>query len=101
MDEKGYSAQYIALAGTSAGGQLALLYSYSRAEDAAIPLAFVVFQCGPASMKYWFDSVAEDGAAAIELLSPINYVGDHSVPTLLSHGRKDFVVPFEAAPCSC
>lgn len=97
LEEKGYTAGYLALYGASAGGQLVLLYSYTRAEDSAIPLAFVVSQCGPASMKYWFDAETEDGASVVERLSPINYVRADSVPTLLSHGRKDSLVPYETA----
>ena len=96
LDEKGYTAGKIALAGTSAGGHLALLYSYSRAENSAIPLAFVVSQCGPTSVEYWLDATTEYGAKAIQELSPIEYVSSNAVPTLFSHGQKDSIVPYEA-----
>lgn len=47
LSGQGYKTPKIALAGFSAGGHLALLYSYSRAAESPIPIAFVFEKVGP------------------------------------------------------
>ncbi|MBE6725028.1 MAG: alpha/beta hydrolase [Ruminococcaceae bacterium] len=113
------------LTGASAGGHLSLLYAYSMAEISAIKPACVVDYCGPAllsdekllftapehhpPMDQWIELFSnltgipftlENWKAVIRELdrySPVTYISDSSVPTILVYGMKDDVVPFSNA----
>ncbi|MBR0191068.1 MAG: alpha/beta hydrolase [Thermoguttaceae bacterium] len=113
---EGYQTSKIALSGVSAGGHLALLYSYSRAEESPIPIAFVFEFVGPSDFCERTLG-AKDSAGFIsfvtgqkinpedlnkpeikelgESLSPISFVTEKSVPTICAYGGKDWLVP----PC--
>ena len=110
---EGYQTSKIALSGVSAGGHLALLYSYSRAEESPIPIAFVFEFVGPTDFCERTLG-AKDSAGFIsfvtgqkinpedlnkpeikelgESLSPISFVTEKSVPTIYAYGGKDWLV---------
>ena len=113
LEAKGYQTSKIALSGISAGGHLALLYSYSRAEESPIPIAFVFEFVGPTDFCERTIG-AEDSAKLLsfitgktikpehlskpkvkklaESLSPISFVTEKSVPTIYAYGGKDGLV---------
>ncbi len=106
--EHGVDSSRIALIGRSAGGQLALLAGYSVVDPSIRGL--VAFYA-PSDQKYGYDNPSKplvfdsrgilEGflggtpaavPAAYASSSPINYVGAHTIPTLLIHGRRDELV---------
>ena len=114
LRERGIASGKVALAGYSAGGHLALLYSYKRAETSPLDIAFVCSMAGPSeiSESVWGRDMAKrvgtrltgveitdgmlDSGEADELLasvSPTSFVTPDSPPTLLMHGGKDTTVP--------
>lgn len=113
--ELGFTIDRAALSGASAGGQLALLYSYSRTDESPIPLAFVFEQTGPTDFhgSTWNldDTVVasfvsgftgqpvtaeqvKSGEAEelIDLVSPTAWVNENTIPSLIAYGMKDSVV---------
>ena len=118
--EKHHPVKAVALSGISAGGHLAMLYAYSRADRSPIPIAFVCQQVGPSCFEkgMWtnhpeWDYVLamagsgygmtqeayENGSMAkvVELISPALKIDEHSVPTIAAYGGKDGLVPFTHA----
>ena len=113
LTAEGYQTSKIALSGVSAGGHLALLYSYSRAEESPIPIAFVFEFVGPTDFCERTLG-ANDSAGLLsfivgkkikpeyvnkkkvkelaESLSPVSFVTDKSVPTIYAYGGKDWLV---------
>ena len=107
------------VAGYSSGGHLALMYAYTRASSSAIEPVAVWDQSGPTDLSnarsynsginVFLDAFSyltdvkvnsstfsnSDVQAALKKASPISYVNRDTVPTLITHGRKDNVVPFE------
>ncbi len=115
--------------GGSAGGHLALLYAYSRADSSAIPPAAVVSDCGPTDLSdeyYYYNEdlqknnglgdeefVAEvlgwacgykhtyatraEAKEALRFVSPLYYVNENTVPTVINHGMVDDIVPYRNA----
>ena len=113
LEKEGYHAPKLAIAGLSAGGHLALLYAYSRAEESAIPIAFVFEKVGPVSFhkEFWGADIAAlligygagkkvdagklddpEIVAAADSLSPVHFVGPDSPPTIFAYGGKDTLV---------
>lgn len=112
-DEKGLNITKLATSGYSAGAHLSMLYSYSRPEESAIPLAFAANKVGPSDFTAEAWGEAGPGIAQmlagtalteqymkegkekelIELVSPVYYVDENSIPSLLAYGGKDQVVP--------
>ncbi len=113
LGEHGYKASKIALGGFSAGGHLALLYSYSRAEESPIPIAFVFEKVGPSDLSEkafgpeMSAGIVSGGTghriAASDLglpesqrlvasLSPVSFITTNSVPTIFAYGGKDDLV---------
>ena len=112
-DEKGLNITKLATSGYSAGAHLSMLYSYSRPEESAIPLAFAANKVGPSDFttEAWGEAgprIAKMLAGTaiteqymnegkekelIELVSPVYYVKESSIPSLLAYGGKDKTVP--------
>ena len=118
--EKKLNINKIALAGDSAGGYYALMYSYMNVNYSPLPIAFVASRVAPCDMEYerWKDfytdeqyinlinlmagksfKVSDIAAKSVDLvrtaiyLSPVNYLTRASVPTLFAYAHKDTVIP--------
>ena len=112
-DEKGLNITKLATSGYSAGAHLSMLYSYARPEESAIPLAFAANKVGPSDFttEAWGEAgprIAKMLAGTaiteqymnegkekelIELVSPVYYVKESSIPSLFAYGGKDKTVP--------
>lgn len=115
------------LTGISAGGHLSLLYAYARKNEAPVRPACVAALCGPTDLTHPFyysednavakaagvanfrriisngvrdplplDDLASAGPALAKY-SPVNYVGEDTVPTVFGHGEQDEIVPYQNA----
>ncbi len=107
--EKGIKITKVAPSGYSAGGHLAMLYSYSRADECPVEIAFTANRVGPSdfSAEAWGSSgpslarslagkeisakLSED--EIVKYVSPVSYVTKDSVPSLFAYGGLDVVVP--------
>lgn len=110
---EGYRVSGLAIGGFSAGAHLAMLYAYSRAEQSAIPIAFVFEKVGPVSFRrdFWDDRIASvligygariqvdrdnlddpEVVAAANSLSPLHFVKDGAPPTVFAYGGEDTLV---------
>ena len=97
----------VAIFGYSAGGHLALLYSYSRNTDGKI--GSVISLAGPTDIqdrRLWetpglYDEIvlmADDpDPAGWSIANPVQFVSPANPATLLIHGTNDSVVPFSQA----
>ena len=115
--EKGAHIRQMAIAGTSAGGHLAMMYAYHHSHP--LPLRFEAIKVGPADFRILFpydeNSKAEDVENfvfsctgkrmkakdcskelldSIKLLSsPVNYLNDSTaLPAIFAYGEKDWLV---------
>lgn len=122
-EENGVNINKVLLTGDSAGGHLSLLYAYSRAETAPIKPAAVVSNSGPADLTdenfYLNNALGDEEYVSLLLsyacgqkfeyayreavkqalleVSPIYYVNENTVPTVINHGVKDSIVPYSNA----
>lgn len=123
---KNINIEKVLLTGSSAGGHLSLLYAYKCSENSAIKPVAVVDYCGPTDLTddyYFSDEQNQEGSLAYFTLfsnlisetitkenlntpkiqskllefSPITYVCDSTVPTVICHGFKDEIVPISNA----
>ena len=110
----------IALAGDSAGGYYALMYSYSRIIQSPLQLCFTAARVAPSDMTYdrWkgfytdeqyinlvnlmagtsytagdITAKANDVNRTALYLSPVYYLNRSSLPTLYAYAYKDTVIP--------
>ncbi len=116
--ELGYRPSGLALAGESAGSHLAGMYAYSRAQDSAIPVKCLIGITFPVSWRQGtFNNYSSaecanyinmisgasitgkqyrDHDPAIEPilheLSPVDYINEKTVPTLLGFAGKDTTI---------
>ena len=120
LQEKGILVDKVMLTGLSAGAHLSLMYAYTRVNTAPIKPVAVASYAGPTNLydnNFYITSHVEDikklifsisGANIIKgsltdskdallAASPINYVNENTVPTLICHGTKDDVVPYSNA----
>lgn len=121
--EHGVNIDKVLLTGRSAGGHLSMFYAYTRKDTAPIPPVAVVNECGPTDLndinfyynnglgdtdyicqlasyacgKYLTIDTMEEAAEELAAVSPITYVDENTVPTVIAHGVKDDVVPFSNA----
>lgn len=120
---KGVNIEKVMLAGSSAGGHLSLLYAYKHADMASVKPVAVANYSGPTDLtdsNYYIGN--ENGLGYLDLFSklchttftadnylneemqaklleysPIDFVGERSVPTLICHGDIDDIVPHSNA----
>lgn len=122
--ERGKDINKVLLTGYSAGGHLSMLYAYARKDTSPIEPVAVVDYCGPtdlvdpafydetaneekkyvfklmASLAYGEELTLENAYLAHDVLkkaSPICYVDENTVPTVINHGHKDELVPYTNA----
>lgn len=117
---KGVNIEKVLLTGNSAGGHLSLLYAYKYANRASIKPVAVANYSGPTDLTdvnyyinnenasgyldlfsrlchttFTFDNYLDDEMQEILLeYSPINYVNESTVPTIICHGDEDDIVPY-------
>ncbi|MBQ7117532.1 MAG: alpha/beta hydrolase [Clostridia bacterium] len=122
-EKKGVKINKVLLTGSSAGAHLSMFYAYSRKDTAPITPAAVCSYCGPTDLydsNFYYESALGDTATVCGLMSwacgqtftieekdsakdalysvsPIAYVNENTVPTILCHGEKDDVVPYSNA----
>ena len=115
----GITVSRVALYGDSAGGHLSLLYAYKYAELSPIPIAFCVGRVAPTD---FYDYGLFYGAGKlvtplvlsqltgamitpismeacrpeIAAASPITFVTEDTLPTILAYGGKDTLVPLSS-----
>ena len=115
LAQRGCKTSKIAIGGVSAGGHLAMLYSYSRAAQSPIPIAFVFEKVGPSdfSEKAWgaqtsaalvsggsgkkvaaADLGLPESQKLVASLSPVSFITKGSVPTIFAYGGKDDLVKY-------
>lgn len=119
-DENKLNINKIALAGDSAGGYYAMMYSYTRIIQSPLQIMFTAARVAPSDMTYekwkgfytdeqYIDLVnlmagtsftagdivakADEVNRTAEYLSPVNYLNRSSVPTLYAYAHRDTVVP--------
>jgi len=112
----GINADKLAISGNSAGGHITLMYGWSKADESPIPISFIFPRTGPTDMNLyswepvkakrvaWFLSMftgqtitEEDyltGKAhdLMKSMSPVTYVNENTVPTLMAYSGNDTVV---------
>lgn len=115
--EKGAHIRQMAIAGTSAGGHLAMMYAYHHSHP--LPLRFEAIKVGPADFRILFpydenakaedvenfvfsctckrmnaDECSKELLDSIKLLSsPVNYLNDSTaLPAIFAYGEKDWLV---------
>ena len=119
----GLNINKVLLTGSSAGAHLSMLYAYSRDESAPVKPVAVVSDCGPTDLTdeaFYINNALGDAEAIADLLSlcigidfsyaqraeyaeeikavsPIYYVDENTVPTVINHGKQDNIVPFSNA----
>ena len=110
---KGINITSVAPSGYSSGAHLAMMYSYSRADESPVRVAFTADRVGPSdfSAEAWGDAgpslarslagkeIVEQFTAQgredeiVAYVSPVTYVTKDSVPSLFGYGALDVVVP--------
>lgn len=121
----GYPIDQMAIAGGSAGGTLAMLYAYRDAKDAPVPVKLLFEAVGPSSFYvedwdiYGLDQnpqsavgllsvmsgttltvdMIQDGSylEKVKPISPIMWVDEKTVPSVMIYGKHDKVQPFKGA----
>lgn len=121
----GYKIDRMAVSGGSAGGYLALIYAYRDADDSPVPVKMVFEGVGPSSFypedwkSYGLDKDPEAAAAFFSMMSgkkitsdmfgteaydqimkdvsPLLWVEEDTVPTVLAYGVYDKFQPYEAS----
>ncbi len=113
LGKRGYRTTKMALGGFSAGGHLALLYSYTRAKESPMPVAFVFEKVGPTDLSEkafgqemaagiislgagrritTSELVLPESRRLVASLSPASCITTNSVPTIFAYGGKDDLV---------
>ena len=118
--ENGYNISRVMFAGSSAGAHLSMLYAYSRADKCPLEVVAVYSRSGPANfaepdflynnvlgdfntVAAWIRDVIgfefteetlDEAMPYLEKASPVNYITENSVPTLMCHGKQDNLISF-------
>lgn len=115
--EHGINLGGVATVGYSAGGHIAMLYAYTRADVSPLPIRFTASLAGPAELSYdiWGetsyrlttmltgtavtpDTIESGEADALAAqLSPTTHIHAGSVPTLMGYSEADETVTIENA----
>ncbi len=121
--ENGVEINKVLLTGGSAGGHLSMFYAYSKKDTAPITPTAVVSYSGPTDLyddNFYFNNPLGTTEFICKLfsmgcgqsftyeekdkvkdalygVSPISYVDESTVPTVICHGMKDSVVPYSNA----
>ena len=121
----GYHIDRMAMSGGSAGGCLALIYAYRDAAEAPVPVRMVFEGVGPSSFypedwkSYGLDKDPKAAAAFFSMMSgkeitpdligtdacdemmkdisPLLWVDENTVPTVMAYGVYDKVQPYDAS----
>lgn len=123
-EDNGIKINKMITTGGSAGGHLSMLYAYARKDSSPVEPVAVLNYCGPtdlldpnfhnenatdalkelyrqiASLVYGKELSLEDAHLANDLLkkaSPLYYVDNTTVPTVINHGMVDETVPYSNA----
>ncbi len=122
-ENKGVNINKVLLTGSSAGAHLSMFYAYSRNDTAPITPTAVCSYCGPTDLyddNFYYGNNLGDTDFMCKLLSyacgetfsienkdnakealykasPVAYVNENTVPTILCHGEKDITVPYSNA----
>jgi acetyl esterase/lipase len=124
-DERGVNINKVLLTGDSAGAHLSLLYAYSKADTAPIKPVAVISNSGPtdftdenfyinnalggpevlsdlfskaSGVRFTYEQRASaEVQTALQKYSPLFYVNENTVPTIINHGDKDTIVPYSNA----
>lgn len=118
-EEKGIHISQMSIAGTSAGGHLAMMFAYARQHP--IPIKFAAIKVGPADFRILFpydknakpkqeevegfvfactgehmdvSSLTPEQMDSIKLIaSPVSYINDSTaLPAIFAYGEKDGIV---------
>lgn len=106
-DEWDISGDELALAGASAGGHIALLYTY--AYDSGNDVKTVISLAGPTNLanmqnaspqqaqvvRWFLGADANTPASVYQQASPLSHVSAVTKPSLLLHGKQDLIVPYQ------
>ena len=121
--EKGITLNGMLLTGGSAGGHLAMLYAYARKDTSSITPKAVISYSGPTDFtddNFYHNNPLGSENAMAELfsdacgkrfryknmnkaynelmdVSPVAYVDENTVPTVINHAVMDTVVPYSNA----
>ena len=121
--EKGITLNGMLLTGGSAGAHLAMLYAYARKSSSPVTPKAVISYSGPTDFTddnfYHGNPLGNENEMAslfsdacgkrfryknmnkayneLMAVSPIAYVDENTVPTVINHGVEDTVVPFSNA----
>lgn len=121
---QGYNVTEMVVAGGSAGGGLATIYSYRDGKEAPVPIRFVYALVAPTSFQpegwYGLDKDLEKAAAFFTPLTGVDlteemmtngqyqeisksieayrWVNEETPPTLIAFGKHDTVMPFTTTP---
>ena len=119
--EKGYKITRVMFAGSSAGAHLSMLYAYSKADVCPLKVVAVYSRSGPANfaepdflynnalgsfntVAAWIGDVIgytfteetfDDALPYLEKASPVTYINENTVPTLICHGKLDTLISFD------
>jgi acetyl esterase/lipase len=113
LTDRGYNVTKMAIGGASAGGHLASLYAYSKADVSAIPVVLLIDLVGPSDMhaESWGPGLATaltglltgrevtaeqmssgDAEELINSISPVHFVNGNSCASILAYGGQDALV---------
>lgn len=101
LQSLGIKVDETALGGFSAGGHLAMLYGYTKAEQSPLPIRFIFEKSGIADFhpESWGDSsnsqylqFFQGDEEFIETISPIYHVTPKAPPTIILQGENDQTV---------